>query len=133
MCVTRTAKIKRVAAPLLIVLLTVGFGVGAALNLRHTASSAKQRGELVNRAEAAISGDARRLVAEGKLRGPVLRTRCEPFTDDPKAAKVRRYRCIAVRTESARNYTGQVYIARLDFERDSFTYKRTKIPLYLGI
>ena len=124
MCVTRTAKIKRVAGPLLIVVLTLGFGVGAALNLRHSAGSAKERGELVNRAEAAISADAKRLAAERKVRGPILRTRCEPFTDDPKAAKVRRYRCVAVTSETARDYSGPIYVARLDFERDSFTYMR---------
>ena len=117
-------KLKRVAVAALVLATIVGIGVGSALNIRHTASSAEDRAKLVDRTEAAVGADARRLVDEGTLPGPILSTRCEPTQPREKTAKVRRYRCIAVTNDTRANYSGHDYSAVIDFGRDRFTFER---------
>ena len=119
-----SSKVKRVVVAALVLAMIVGIGVGSALNLRHNASSAEDRAKLVERTEAAVGADAQRLVAEGTLPGPILRTRCEPTQPREKNAKVRQYRCIAVTNDTRANYSGHDYSAVIDFGRDRFTFER---------
>ncbi len=119
-----STKLKRVGIAALIIAVVLGVGIGSALNIRHTASSAEDRAALVDRAKAAVGADARRLVAQGKLAGPVLTTRCEPTDPREKQKKVRRYSCIAVTNDTRANYAGQKYDATIDFGRSRFSFRR---------
>jgi hypothetical protein len=119
-----STKLKRVGIAALIIAVVLGVGIGSALNIRHTASSAEDRAALVDRTEAAIGADAKRLVAEGKLAGPILTTRCEPADPREKNARVRRYSCIAVTNDTRANYAGQRYDATIDFGRSRFSFRR---------
>jgi hypothetical protein len=119
-----STKLKRIAIPALIIAVVLGIGVGSALNIRHTASSAEDRAKLVDRAEAAVGADARRRVEEGTWRGPILSTRCEPTQPREKQKPVRQYRCIAVTNDTRANYSGHDYDATIDFDRDRFSFER---------
>jgi hypothetical protein len=119
-----STKIKRAGLVTLVIAVVVGVGVGSALNIRHTASSAEDRAALVDRVEAAVGAHANRLVAEGKLSGPIISTRCEPADPREKNAKVRRYSCIAVTNDTRAHYGGQRYDATIDFGRSRFSFKR---------
>ena len=119
-----STKVKRIAIAALVLAMVVGIGVGSALNIRHTASSAEDRAKLVDRTERAVDSDARRLVAEGALRGPIISTRCEPTQPREKQKKVRQYRCIAVTNDTRAAYSGHDYDATIDFGRDRFSFKR---------
>jgi hypothetical protein len=117
-------KLRRVGIAALIIAVVVGIGVGSALNIRHTASSAEDRAALVNRAKAAVGADARRLVEDGKLAGPIITTRCEPTDPREKQKKVRTYSCIAVTNDTRADYAGQRYDATIDFGRSRYSFKR---------
>ena len=119
-----STRLKRVAIAALIIAVVVGVGVGSALNIRHSASSAEDRAELVDRAEAAVGADARRRVEEGTLRGPIISTRCEPTQPREKQKTVRQYRCIAVTNDTRARYSGHDYDATIDFGRDRFSFER---------
>ena len=109
---------------LLAVAVIVGLGVGSAINTRSAASRAEDRAALVDRTEAAVGADARRLVEEGTLRGPIISTRCEPTQPREKQKKVRQYRCIAVTNDTRAAYSGHDYDAVIDFGRDRFSFRR---------
>jgi hypothetical protein len=70
-----------------------------------------------------VGADARRLVAEGKLAGPVLTTRCEPTDPREKVKKVRTYSCIAVTNDTRAHYAGKKYDATIDFGRSRYTFR----------
>jgi hypothetical protein len=119
-----STNLKRVGIATLIIAVVLGVGIGSALNIRHTASSAEDRAALVDRAEAAIGADAQRLVDARKLTGPILSTRCEPADPREKNSKVRRYNCIAVTNDTRANYDGARYDAMIDFRRSRYSFKR---------
>jgi hypothetical protein len=117
----------RLLVGVLAIALAVGAVIGAvkASDRKH---DQQQRAELIKRMERYITLDARRRVAAHQMKGPIVRTECEPYQSDKS-----RYSCTAIQFESKLSYTGQTYIARVDFEHGRFRFRPYKIPLYLGI
>ena len=102
----------------------------------RAADERRARADLVKRLEAAITARARMQAAAGVFKGPVLRTRCDPAlgTDQTDLTELAgRYRCIAITYETRFNYTGEIYLAMVDYRHRTFRFRRYKIPLYLGV
>ncbi|HEX8073357.1 MAG TPA: hypothetical protein VF545_00105 [Thermoleophilaceae bacterium] len=114
--------------------LLAGLAVGLAIGLTHESDGRsagderRARAAVVRRLERAITADARRRAAAHQIKGPILRTRCEPY----QYSRVR-FSCTAVQFESKLSYTGQVYVAKVSFATGRFSFRPHKIPLYLGI
>jgi hypothetical protein len=119
--------------------LAAGLAVGVTLGLVWPdpgPTLRERRRAAVHRMEAAVTARARQDARAGEIRGPILRSRCDPVRGtrerDPRAS-VGRYRCIAVQTESARVYTGQVYLATIAWRTGRVRVRRFEIPLYWGV
>lgn len=93
-------------------------------------SSVSARRALVDEADASVLADARRRVEQGRLKGPIRSSDCEPFPRnltgigaeaDPEE-RYGRYFCLAVTAEFARDEStrggslGHPYRVRIDFD-----------------
>lgn len=90
------------------------------------------RGDALVRAlRSAISDDARKRVAAGKLEGPILRTDCEPAAANVSITPgTRVYKCLAATSRyfkgtsryGYRGRTGYPFIATVDFRRGTLAW-----------
>lgn len=118
-------------ARLMIGALAIGLAAGAIVGATHASNrddAKRERAALIKRMERYITLDARRRVAAHQFKGPILRTRCVPYQSDKS-----RYSCTALQFVSKVSYTGQTYIARVDFKHKRFKFRPYKIPIWLGI
>lgn len=102
----------------------------------RAADDRRDRARLVKRLEAAVTATARRQAAAGQFRGPVLRTRCGPRVGTRPSDLTSpggRYRCFAVTYRSKLSYTGQEYLATVDWRRGTFSFYRYRLPLFYGV
>jgi hypothetical protein len=129
--VCRAEDTLRAVPRLLIAVLAVALAAGVLIGASHSSSrddEVRAHAALIRRMEHAITKDARHRVAHHQIKGPILRTRCVPYQSDKS-----RYSCTALQFATKLSYTGQVYIAHVDFGRKRFTFHPYRIPLYLGI
>jgi hypothetical protein len=122
--------VRRLAAALLLVAIALA---GCA---SRAADERRARADLIKRLEAAVTAKARMQAAAGEFKGPVLRTRCRPrFGTDPDdlTSPGGRYVCVAVTFVTRLSYTGQEYLATVEWRHATFRFFRYKIPLYYGV
>jgi hypothetical protein len=122
--------VKRLAAALLVLAIPVA---GCA---SRAADDRRARAALIKRLERAVTRTARAEAAAGEFKGPVRRTHCQArYGTDPAdlTSPGGRYVCVAVTFQTQLSYTGQEYLATVDWRHRTFRFFRYKIPLYYGV
>ncbi len=117
-------------AMLAVVYIAVGPGAeskqpGLPMAVTAGRSGAAPGGVLMQRLEAAISTEARQAAKAGSLKGPIIRTVCDPVgrnSADAQKSVREAFKCVAAtRTGGGRDY-GYRYTGRVDFRTGSYSW-----------